>query len=127
MISKGFVTPEWIADNIDLFLSKVTAFLNMDISTVVRFAVHFGLYCKTIKNLGTAKHREALLKGCRAEELGCYGLTELGHGSNVRGVETTATYDPETQEFILNSPTKTSMKFWLGNLGKCCHMGVFFA
>ena len=127
MFKKGFVTPEWIADNIDLFLCKVTAFLNMDTSTSVRLMVHYGLYCKTIKNLGTEKHRAALLSGCAAKELGCYGLTELGHGSNVRGIETTATYDPESKEFILNSPTKLSMKFWIGNLAKVCQVGIFFA
>ena len=127
MLAKGFVTPEWVADNIDRFLCKVTTFNNFDKSTTVRFMVHFGLYCKTIKNLGTEKHRELLLRGTKLQSLGCYGLTELGHGSNVRGIETTATYDPSTREFILHSPTQTSMKFWLGNLGKCCQWGVFFA
>jgi len=48
---------------------------------------------------------------------GCYAQTELGHGSNVRGIETTATYDKQTQEFILNSPTLTSTKWWPGGLG----------
>jgi len=45
-------------------------------------------------------------------------LTELGHGSDVDKLETTATFDPETSQFILNSPTETSMKFWIGSLGK---------
>ena len=35
-------------------------------------------------------------------------------GSNIRGLETTATYDPATEEFIINSPTLTSMKYWPG-------------
>jgi acyl-CoA oxidase len=39
---------------------------------------------------------------------------ELGHGTFIRGVETTATYDPKTQEFILDSPTLTSTKWWPG-------------
>lgn len=45
----------------------------------------------------------------------------------MRGIETTAEYDPETDEFVINSPTKTSIKFWLGNLGKTCQNGVMFA
>lgn len=43
-----------------------------------------------------------------------YSQTELGHGTFIRGLETTATYDPETKEFILNSPTLTSYKWWPG-------------
>ncbi|KAL8277204.1 hypothetical protein RQP46_010377 [Phenoliferia psychrophenolica] len=49
--------------------------------------------------------------------LGCYLQTELGHGSNVQQLETTATFDPKTDEFIINSPTTTSTKWWIGALG----------
>jgi alkylation response protein AidB-like acyl-CoA dehydrogenase len=49
--------------------------------------------------------------------LGTYCQTELGHGSFVRGVETTATYDINTDEFIVHSPTPSSKKFWPGGLG----------
>eukprot|EP00117_Sycon_ciliatum_P017367 scpid48242/ scgid1664/ Peroxisomal acyl-coenzyme A oxidase 1; Palmitoyl-CoA oxidase len=50
--------------------------------------------------------------------IGCYAQTELGHGSFLRGLETRAEYDQTTQEFILNTPTLTSMKWWPGSLGK---------
>mmetsp|Transcript_8160 Transcript_8160/g.7750 ORF Transcript_8160/g.7750 Transcript_8160/m.7750 type:complete len:299 (-) Transcript_8160:764-1660(-) len=89
--------------------------------------VQYGLYCKTIKNLGTEKHKEILLEGTSLRTMGCFGLTEIGHGSNVRGIETTAEYDPETEEFIINSPTDTSAKFWIGNLAKTAHNAVIFA
>ena len=36
------------------------------------------------------------------------------HGSNVAGLETTATFDPASDEFIIHSPSLTSMKFWIG-------------
>ena len=35
-------------------------------------------------------------------------------GSYIRGLETTATYDPTSQEFVLNTPTLTATKWWPG-------------
>ena len=37
-------------------------------------------------------------------DIGCFGLTELGYGNNAVEMETTATYDNETKEFIVNTP-----------------------
>lgn len=56
-------------------------------------------------------------KAERFEIFGSYSQTELGHGSNVRGIETTATFDPDTDEFIINSPTVSSTKYWIGATG----------
>jgi alkylation response protein AidB-like acyl-CoA dehydrogenase len=56
--------------------------------------------------------------------LGCYLQTELGHGTNVSALETTATYIPESQEFEIHSPTLTSSKWWIGFLGKTATHGV---
>ncbi|KAF9262889.1 peroxisomal oxidase [Marasmius fiardii PR-910] len=56
--------------------------------------------------------------------LGCYLQTELGHGTNVGALETTATYLSDTQEFELHSPTMTSTKWWIGALGKTATHGV---
>ncbi|KAG9308651.1 acyl-CoA dehydrogenase/oxidase C-terminal [Chiua virens] len=55
---------------------------------------------------------------------GCYLQTELGHGTNVARLETTATYLPDTKEFELHSPTLTSTKWWIGALGKTATHGV---
>ena len=56
--------------------------------------------------------------------LGCYLQTELGHGSNVAHLETTATYLPQTDEFEIHSPTFTSRKWWIGAAGKTATHGV---
>lgn len=61
------------------------------------------------------------------EILGTYAQTELGHGTYIRGLETTATYDPKTQEFILNSPTLTSYKWWPGGLGHSSNYTILMA
>ena len=53
-------------------------------------------------------------------------MTEIGHGSNVSGLETQAVYDPEKQEFVLHSPTATSAKWWIGALANnATHAAVF--
>ncbi|KAM8797094.1 peroxisomal acyl-coenzyme A oxidase 1 isoform 2-T2 [Eudromia elegans] len=59
--------------------------------------------------------------------IGTYAQTEMGHGTHLRGLETTATYDPATQEFILNSPTVTSIKWWPGGLGKTSNHAIVLA
>ena len=50
--------------------------------------------------------------------IGCYAQSELGHGSNVKGLETTATWDPATHEFQLHSPYLTASKWWNGGMGR---------
>jgi acyl-CoA oxidase len=61
---------------------------------------------------------EWLLPAFQLKIVGCLAQTELGHGSNVRGLQTTATYDIATKEFVLHTPTLKSLKWWPGGLGK---------
>ncbi|KAI1785435.1 peroxisomal oxidase [Ganoderma leucocontextum] len=56
--------------------------------------------------------------------IGCYLQTELGHGTNVAALETTATYLPATREFELHTPTPTAAKWWIGALGRTATHGV---
>lgn len=80
--------------------------------------LHHAMFVPTISGQGTEEQREEWLhKASSFQVIGCYAQTELGHGSFLRGLETTATYDPKTQEFILDSPTLTSTKWWPGGLG----------
>jgi acyl-CoA oxidase len=60
-------------------------------------------------------------------DFGCFGLTELGHGSNARCIETTAHYDKNTKEFIIHTPSDTAMKFWIGGAAKTSNISVIFA
>ncbi|KPI42462.1 Peroxisomal acyl-coenzyme A oxidase 1 [Cyphellophora attinorum] len=66
-------------------------------------------------------------KAERFEIFGCYPQTELGHGSNVSGIETTATFDRLTDEFIINSPTISSTKYWIGGSGIWATHGIVVA
>ncbi|EXJ53609.1 uncharacterized protein A1O5_13176 [Cladophialophora psammophila CBS 110553] len=66
-------------------------------------------------------------KAERFEIFGSYCQTELGHGSNVKGIETTATFDAETDEFLINSPTISSTKYWIGSTGVWATHGIVVA
>jgi acyl-CoA oxidase len=59
--------------------------------------------------------------------VGCLAQTELGHGSNVRGLMTTAEYDAATQEFVINTPTLRAMKWWPGGLGLTATHAALYA
>ncbi|KFO80649.1 Peroxisomal acyl-coenzyme A oxidase 2, partial [Cuculus canorus] len=59
--------------------------------------------------------------------IGSYAQTELGHGTYLQGLETTAVFDITTQEFILNTPTISAMKWWPGDMGRSATHTVVFA
>ena len=61
------------------------------------------------------------------EIIGCYGQTELGHGSNVKGIECEARWQPKSKEFIIHSPTITASKWWNGALGRTANHAIVVA
>ena len=87
-----------------------------DLSLVVKFGVQFGLFGGSVLWLGTKKHHDKYLKDIGTMALpGCFAMTETGHGSNVRGLETTAHYDKKTDEFIIHTPHDGAGKEYIGN------------
>lgn len=110
--------------------------LNQDETRWVKAAIdqelptdlHDGMFIFTIEGQATDEQKAKWLPLARSNRIiGCYAQTELGHGSNVRGLETTATYDPKTQEFVMHSPTLTATKWWPGGLGKTANHAMVFA
>ena len=82
----------------------------------------------TLRDQGTPEqHKLFLEKAEKYEIIGCYAQTELGHGSNVRGLETTATWNPEDKTFILHSPHLTASKWWIGSMGRTANHAVVMA
>lgn len=78
-----------------------------------------GIFLQTVAGQGSDEQaRFWVPKILNFEITGSYAQTELGHGSNVRGLMTTATFDKNTDEFVLNTPTLRSVKWWPGALGK---------
>jgi acyl-CoA oxidase len=85
----------------------------------VPIALHQAMFIPTIESQGTLEQkREWLPKAQLFQIIGCYAQTEMGHGSNVQGLETEAIYDAETDSFILNTSHLSAMKWWPGGLGK---------
>jgi acyl-CoA oxidase len=99
-----------------------------DLSLLVKCGVQFGLFGGAILHLGTRKHHARYLRDVGAMDLpGCYAMTETGHGSNVQALRTTATYDPATREFVVNTPDDDARKDYIGNAARDGRMAVVFA
>ena len=58
---------------------------------------------------------------------GCYAQTEIGHGSDVAGLLTTATFDKERDEFVIHTPEPKATKWWPGELGRYATHAIVFA
>ncbi|CAI2361014.1 unnamed protein product [Moneuplotes crassus] len=87
--------------------------------------LHFVGFMRTIELLGSEEQKKLWLpRGYTLQAVGCYCQTEMGHGSDVQSLETTATYDVTAKEFVIHSPTVTSIKFWPGGLGKMSNHAV---
>lgn len=92
------------------------------------YTLHYGMFMTCIRMLGTDEQRDDLIPKClNVEVVGCYAQTEMGHGSDVQSLETTAIFDRKTDEIILNSPTISSAKFWPGDLGHVANWAMVFA
>lgn len=90
--------------------------------------LHTMMFTQIIDNMGTDEQRDKWLPLCKNLRIfGCYAQTELGHGSNIAGLETTATYDKETDEFIIHTPTITATKWWPGEMGTISTHAIVFA
>lgn len=99
-----------------------------DLSTVIKFGVQFGLWGMSVMFLGTEKHHRKYLADIGSLKLpGCFAMTETGHGSNVKGVETTATYQSHNRTFKINTPNRAAWKEYIGNAAVHGQMATVFA
>jgi acyl-CoA oxidase len=99
-----------------------------DLSLLVKCGVQFGLFGGAVLHLGTKKHHDRYLADIASLKLpGCFAMTESGHGSNVQQILTTAIYDRDTDEFVVNTPEESAHKEYIGNAARDGRMAAVFA
>jgi acyl-CoA oxidase len=99
-----------------------------DLSLMIKFGVQFGLFAGSIQRLGTEPHhRKYLVDAASCQLMGFFAMTEIGHGSNVQALETTAVYDPTREQFIIHSPTFSAGKAYIGNAANDARLAIVFA
>ncbi len=100
----------------------------MDGSVATKMTVQFNLFGGTLLNLGNNLLHEQKLKDIDSlASVGCFGLTELGYGNNAAEMQTTANYNSLTKEFVLNTPSTLSRKYWITNGALHAHYCIVFA
>ncbi len=99
-----------------------------DLSVMTKVGVQFGLFGGAILQLGSKRHHDAYLEDLmQGRLLGCFAMTETGHGSNVQELGTVARFDVETGEFVITTPDDSARKDYIGNAAKHGRMAVVFA
>ncbi|KAJ6082966.1 hypothetical protein N7467_007101 [Penicillium canescens] len=104
---------------------KMAEYLVDDVSP---YFLHMEMFITTIREQASEEQRAYWLPLIESWKIiGAYAQTELGHGSNVRGLELEARWDSHTKEFVLHSPTLTASKWWNGSLGRVANHAIVVA
>jgi acyl-CoA oxidase len=128
----GFPTEHGGGGDIGASVAAFETLAYGDLSVLVKTGVQFGLFGGAILQLGTRRHHDAYLRDLvTGKLLGCFAMTETGHGSNVQALGTVATYDADTGEFVITTPVdelgEESRKDYIGNAARHARLAVVFA
>eukprot|EP01135_Chromosphaera_perkinsii_P008548 Nk52_evm14s1400 gene=Nk52_evmTU14s1400 len=100
----------------------------IDVSTATKMTVQFNLFGGTVLRLGNEHDHHGILKDVDSfTQVGCFALTELGYGNNAVEMETTATLDLQTDQWVIHSPSTLAKKYWITNGAIHAHWCVVFA
>ncbi|NUL45088.1 acyl-CoA dehydrogenase [Cellulosimicrobium funkei] len=127
-VNKAFPQSLGGSDNHGGNIATFAELVSADPSLQIKAGVQWGLFGSAILHLGTDEHHERLLPGVMNLDVpGAFAMTEIGHGSDVSSLATTATYVPETDEFEIHTPFKAAWKEFLGNAALHGKAAVVFA
>lgn len=124
----GFRTEHGGTGDVGAAISMIELLAMSDLSLMVKAGVQWGLFGGAVENLGTERHHRVYVEPIiTAELLGCFAMTETGHGSDVQALETTATYDVGSQEFVIDSATPSARKDYIGGAAETATIAAVFA
>jgi acyl-CoA oxidase len=124
----GFSARHGGRDDIGGSVASIEMLAYGDLSLMVKAGVQWGLFGGAVQALGTERHHDRYLRAIMDYQLaGCFAMTETGHGSNVQALETTAAFDPATDEFVVHTPTPSARKDYIGNAAVDGRIAVVFA
>jgi acyl-CoA oxidase len=113
------------------FENRLSLLSISDPSLATRVGINLALFCNAIRGNGTDEQINYWLVERGTLQIkdiyGCFAMTELGHGSNVANLQTTATYNPEKQTFTLNTPELAATKWWIGGAAHSSNHAVVYA
>ncbi|MPV51290.1 acyl-CoA dehydrogenase [Pseudactinotalea sp. HY160] len=128
LVARAFPTHLGGEDNHGGNIAGFEEFAVADPSMQIKAGVQWGLFGSAVLHLGTAEHHDRLLPDIMSLRVpGAFAMTEIGHGSDVASLGTTATYDPAAQEFVLHTPFRAAWKEFLGNAAVHGAAAVVFA
>ncbi|KAE9602829.1 hypothetical protein Lal_00049520 [Lupinus albus] len=112
----GIMPLHYVLHDPSTYFAILEAVGSYDMSLSVKMGVQYSLWGGSVMNLGTQKHKDKYYDAINnLDYTGCFAMTELHHGSNVQGLQTIATFDPITDEFIIDTPNDGAIKWWIGN------------
>lgn len=121
----GITTEE---KDLGAFIAAFETLAYGDLSLVIRSGVQFGLFGGSIYFLGTEAQRKEHLPAAATLALpGCFAMSEVGHGSDVQNLETTATWDAKKRTFTIHTPRESARKDWIGGAAQFARKATVFA
>ncbi len=128
VVLRGFPVAQGGEDDPGGNLSSFEELFLTDPSLQIKAGVQWGLFGSAVLNLGSTEQHERFLPAIMNLDVpGCFAMTETGHGSDVAAIGTTASYDPATEEFVIDTPVPSARKEYIGNAALHGIAAVVFA